>query len=311
MVWGHHLVQLAHAKAPTRFGLAALAVLGAALISALSHPVTLNISEWRLITMIGYVAVGYVAVAALGEEAIVQGSMLAGWALLPVIIVAANTGLLWENRNIIATFPVILAPIGLIGAVPGGDLVRTGEGESPNKRLLWLALAITAEISLGSAGGMLAMVVCLVVTFQRSLWRLLFPGLGLAVVFAIARPESTAWRLEYWRVAWDAFLSSPIVGVGPGSYASLWPVGQAWYHAHNIVITTAAETGLIGIAALEFAWLKLLNLTRRHPGAWQTAVIAGLLAHSLVDEPLQFWGPGLAFVAAAATLDVQATRESA
>jgi hypothetical protein len=62
---------------------------------------------------------------------------------------------------------------------------------------------------------------------------------------------------------------------------------------------------LVGLAALGFAGWQLLQLVRSHPWAWQTAVIAGLLVHSLIDEPLQFWGPGLAFVVAVATLDIK------
>jgi hypothetical protein len=317
-IWGRAWSGSRLAQTPKRFGLAALAVVGAALISALAHPVTLNTSEWRLITMIGYVAVGYVTASVIGEEAIVRGSVWAGWVLLPAIILAAVTGHLWENRNIIAAFPVILAPIGLIGAVPAGDPARTRSPESPKlgaiglaihvldtPQMIWLGLAVAAEIALGSLGGILGLLTALVITWRISSKRLIPAGLALIAVAAICRPDSIAWRLTYWRVAWDAFLSSSIVGIGPGSYYTLWPVGQAWYHAHNIVMTTAAETGLVGLAALGFAGWQLLQLMRSHPWAWQTAVIAGLLAHSLIDEPLQFWGPGLAFMVAVATLDIK------
>ncbi len=311
-------------KLPHRFGLASLAVLVATLVSLLVHPATWSTGLWRLIVIFGYTSAGYYA-ANLGEEAIVRGSVLAGWFLLPLIILASVTGHLWENRNIIAAFPVILAPIGLIGAGGLPRSPRAGESGSPNlgppadvgdhpgrpKQLLWLVLAIVAEISTGSLGGMLALAITLLVTWHISPLRLAPAGLALAVAAIATRPASMAWRLEYWRVALNAFLSSPLMGIGPGMFYSLWPTGQEWYHAHNIIMTTAAETGLIGLAALGFAAWQLWRLlgppggppaTSRRPN-WQTAVIVGLLVHSLVDEPLQFWGPGLAFVVAVVTLE--------
>lgn len=324
-VWGI----LDHGRRPpvaprlSRFGLASLTILVATLVSLLMHPATWSTGLWRLIVIFGYTIAGYYA-ADLGEETIVHGSILAGWILLPLIILASVTGHLWENRNIIAAFPVILAPIGLIGA---GGLPRSsqiGESGGPNlgppvdvgdhperPKLLWLALAIVAEISTGSLGGMLALAVTLLVTWHISPVRLTPAGLALAVVAVATRPTSMAWRLEYWRVALDALLSSPLAGIGPGMFYSLWPPGREWYHAHNIIMTTAAETGLIGLAALGFAAWQLWRLLGPPGGPaaassrpnWQTAIIIGLLAHSLVDEPLQFWGPGAAFVVAVVTLE--------
>jgi O-antigen ligase len=56
-------------------------------------------------------------------------------------------------------------------------------------------------------------------------------------------------RARLWRVAFDGFLSSPIVGIGRGNYASLEitdPEGAG--HAHNTVLGILCETGLLGLA---------------------------------------------------------------
>lgn len=103
-------------------------------------------------------------------------------------------------------------------------------------------------------------------------------------------PAGYAWRLTFWADAWRGFWAAPIAGLGPGMYYTL----NDWPHAHNIIATTAAEGGLIGLAALG---LLIWAVARRWSAlpVWAAAVILAFGAWSLVDEPLHFWGPGFMF----------------
>ena len=120
--------------------------------------------------------------------------------------------------------------------------------------------------------------------------------LGVSVVPLVllgwwANPAGYAWRLEFWAAAWQGFVSSPVWGIGPGRYYTLVNDPYHWAHAHNIIMTTLAETGLLGLIALAgLAW----SIWRRWGSlpAWAAALVSAFVAWSLVDEPLRFWGPG-------------------
>lgn len=72
--------------------------------------------------------------------------------------------------------------------------------------------------------------------------------------------SSVGARFAMWGAAWNIFLSSPILGSGPGSFpvlaAKLATEGEvpgiaAWFdHAHNEIMTILADRGLAGLAAL-------------------------------------------------------------
>ncbi len=63
--------------------------------------------------------------------------------------------------------------------------------------------------------------------------------------------ESLAYqeRAYAWQTSWQAFLSSPLIGVGPGGFAEL----DAWAersYPHNIFLEFASECGLLGLLLL-------------------------------------------------------------
>ena len=118
-------------------------------------------------------------------------------------------------------------------------------------------------------------------------------------------------RNEVWRRAWEAFSSHPWGGVGPyqlgpwldpnlqsstawqqllptGLYLPAWTSSLRgfWLLAHNVLLHSLAETGLIGtagyLALLVFVGYAVLRA--RQP--IMAAIYFGMLAMSLVDNPI-------------------------
>lgn len=78
-----------------------------------------------------------------------------------------------------------------------------------------------------------------------------------ALYAALAPPEVTrVWnRPEFLRAAFEAWLSSPVFGVGWGGYPTAVGLPDApGYYPHNLVAELLAETGLVG-TVLTGAWL--------------------------------------------------------
>ena len=96
-------------------------------------------------------------------------------------------------------------------------------------------------------------------------------------------------RMAHWQAAWNMFRSSPIVGIGPGRYASAYAefrVNDFWIdplgHAHNLYLNIMAETGLIGITGYLIqlvAWLAIAVASfRRSQSRFDRALAAGVVA---------------------------------
>lgn len=116
-------------------------------------------------------------------------------------------------------------------------------------------------------------------------------------------PATQARRL-FWGAAWEACLSSPLWGTGPGTYPTAYmrysssPPDRLYLHAHSIAFTTAAESGLIGLGAVLVvvtAIARALWQARHKPSlaararwAAVAASWAGFLAHSQVDDHTRY-----------------------
>ena len=118
-------------------------------------------------------------------------------------------------------------------------------------------------------------------------------------------------RTSAYRAALAIAADHPVLGGGPGTYGE-YRLGQpaddlgsvAFPNAHNIVLNTAAETGLLGLAAFVAAGLLMAYAIRR---SWRAApaerpvlvaCVAGLvmlLLHALVDVVIDL--PGIAIAA--------------
>jgi O-antigen ligase len=100
-------------------------------------------------------------------------------------------------------------------------------------------------------------------------------------------------RYEYWKVALRTFADHPFHGVGSGGFAVVWlrerKQGESAQDAHSLYLETAAELGLVGLAALALMLvgvaLSAHAALRRDPrltAAWCAALAAWAL-HAALD----------------------------
>ncbi len=128
-----------------------------------------------------------------------------------------------------------------------------------------LAALLATFSRAGLAGLLLATVVALVAL--RSRW-LPWVGVGLLVLLSQLRqlinlhhnPAENFNRFSIWQAAWRAGELFPLWGVGPGGFARIYPLvkrpdGEPLaFHAHNFLLTTWVESGILGLLALLFLW---------------------------------------------------------
>ena len=133
-----------------------------------------------------------------------------------------------------------------------------------------------------------------------------FAVLAVALVaVAVWRPDvgqldPIRLRIDNWRTAWWAFTTSPLAGVGLGSFGQViqtvpFKVGNLPAHAHSLPMEWLAEFGLVGLAAFMGATAWLVNLLRR---IWsirpELAVsLAVIPMHNLVDFSIYTSGVAL------------------
>ena len=93
-------------------------------------------------------------------------------------------------------------------------------------------------------------------------------------------------RMAHWESAAMMFAAHPVLGVGIGNYAAVYPAyalpnwSDPLGHAHNYYLNVAAEAGMIGLIAYLILWAsafwqgwRAVRATR----GWQRGVAAGLL----------------------------------
>jgi O-antigen ligase len=230
-----------------------------------------------------------------GRGARLAAIVLAGVAAFAVL--AGGTRSLW----LVAL--LVLGPIGIAWVV-------ARQRERPDRRvLIALGIAAVAAVLLGLVA-------------VRS-------GFGGQII-----RDADEGRTAGYRAALAITAHHPLLGGGPGTYGE-YRLGEpaddlgsvAFPNAHNIVLNTAAETGLVGLATFVAAGLLLAYTVRR---SWRAspaersllvASVAGLamlLLHALVDVVIDL--PGIAIAAfivtgiaigSAAGVEVEASADSA
>lgn len=89
---------------------------------------------------------------------------------------------------------------------------------------------------------------------------------GLAAVLVVFNahhdPSENYTRLSIWQAGIEIVRRFPLTGVGPLDFARIYPLvrlpdGDARaFHAHSVLLTTFAETGIVGLSAMLFAWWR-------------------------------------------------------
>jgi putative inorganic carbon (HCO3(-)) transporter len=115
---------------------------------------------------------------------------------------------------------------------------------------------------------------------------------GLREHFEEQQPYAVRWSVV--QSTWRLFLARPWTGFGAGTFEHVYPsaaqfdLGLFWTHAHNDPLELAMEWGIAG--PLVLVGILGLLVRRRWPvEIWLQVVLPAvtLLAHSLVDFPLQ------------------------
>jgi len=244
---------------------------------------TMTLDDLGLVRLAGYI--GAIAVYAIARRyayrGLVTGLYYAGMLYPFLLMISAALG-----HHIIANTASLWPVAFLLTA-----LQRRGSLPAHKVDYWWYYLmqGITIVV-LNSRGGYLNLAVALTVWLlwerRRQSWRaLIVATVGLAGLLAVLMAwqwHNTLDRFDYWIDAMLTGLSSPVWGVG------LWTYANRHGHAHNILFQTWAEGGILGILSLS---LLVGRYFYNGPSRWRTAVLAGLMAHCMVDFPLFFSGP--------------------
>ncbi len=160
-----------------------------------------------------------------------------------------------------------------------------------------LAFAAVAFVLTFSRAGWMGMAAALaaLVMLRRKGTRIAIAIVGAAIVVVLLAfnahhdPSENFTRLSIWSAALRTIALFPFSGVGPFEFAHVYPFLRVpdgepvAYHAHSIVLTIAAETGLVGVAALFFGWWRFVAELRSALraqsafGSVAAAIAAGLL----------------------------------
>jgi tetratricopeptide (TPR) repeat protein len=223
-----------------------------------------------------------------------------------------------QNPNVLAYY--LLFIVGLL-------LYKLGQSAGLLRRSWWAVCLVAALVIIfltQSRGGLLGAVTLLTVYAGLMLltatnWRrrALLPGFALLGLLAMlllwpfvtrsVGDVTLNWgqRDDIWRIALEAIAAQPWLGSGPATFGQQYLVfrqpGSDFIHshAHNLWLTSTAESGIVGLLAV--LWLNLafalaaLRLLRHPAAAAQRvalsavlAALAGVTVHNLFDDFLDY-----------------------
>lgn len=187
------------------------------------------------------------------------------------------------------------------------------------------AVAFAMTFSRAGFVGMAAAIAALVLMRRRRGARYAVAIVGAAVVViglafnAHHDPSENFTRLSIWDAALGMARNFPFSGAGPFEFPHVYELVRdsggepVAFHAHGILLTIAAETGVIGLAAVLFGWLRWAGELRarlRSPAALErvsVAIAAGLIGtwvQGLIDTSsvviFALWLPFMALALATA-----------
>ncbi len=106
-------------------------------------------------------------------------------------------------------------------------------------------------------------------------------------------------RYDYWGIAVDTFAEHPLRGIGTGSFRVEWLLhrdrDESVRDAHSLYLETAAELGIIGLAALAALFGGVIAAARRARAPAAAAALATWAIHAGIDWDWEL--PGLTLFA--------------
>jgi tetratricopeptide (TPR) repeat protein/O-antigen ligase len=219
--------------------------------------------------------------------------------LVPIIPLALHklvTSSKWISRLLLAIWLIMLLGVliltqsrgGLVGLA--GGLACYGFLSARRSRLLDIRPRTKSTEALKV--GVLALVIVLI-SYGGVIWY----NRGLSI-----QPDDAVHvRAETMAGALKTLVFHPLVGSGPGTLGEELvrhqsPLREIHAHAHNLFLTLAAETGVVGVIGM--IWLAAVVLRKLWPtthtvqqGSLEiglVAALAGFFAHNLVDSFFEF-----------------------
>jgi putative inorganic carbon (HCO3(-)) transporter len=196
----------------------------------------------------------------------------AGGFFSTLAVLSVSLFLFWETSSWVKTALALITLILLLGTLL--TLSRT----------YFVSLAVTLPLILlrkkfWTAMGGIAAISLLVLLAAVSLPDVKNRTLS---ILDLKKNPSNVERLYLWRVAGDMIRDHPVAGVGfkqwgervseyTGRYSPEWEFSEAsFHHAHDVYLTVAAETGLVGLFFFLAFWLYLLFLTVRNASVFRS-----------------------------------------
>ncbi len=92
------------------------------------------------------------------------------------------------------------------------------------------------------------------------------------------RDESAESRLEFWSLAFDKYLESPLTGIGYRNFPKVNPAGL---DTHNYYVKVMVENGIVGIIAflcfLKASWRRIFQLYKEAKDPFFRALAVGMM----------------------------------
>ncbi len=294
-------------------------IVGLALLQALQRDEDHQwLQKWLLIVLLAWVADGYIQYffgrdllgVPLSEDGRILGPF-GGNLHLGIFLTVLMPAVLWrltKERPWLALVTLVLITFiaGMSGARSNVVFLLLG-GAILFTQFAWRhRLLMTAGIA-----GMLALTIALSPTLPAKLAQFATSPAEASIPEKI--DNALSWRLTIWETGWRMMQDRPLTGVGANAFAEAYDIYsprtddpfrsdgpmKTPYHAHQMYLAVAAETGwpgligLIAIVGLCAAWLIQAPQAQRQEAAPYAASLA-VIAFPIQSQPVLYtiwWFP--------------------
>lgn len=231
------------------------------------------------------------------------GALVTWWALSQKTLTTDNISAGLRDRSgtdlaiALAVIVIVLLVIGLAARfrMAGPPLARRARLRAGAVLLICVALvpvALTVKLA-GSERGLGG-------SISHSWHALTDPDSGATVTNGPDRlMQLASVRAKYWQEAIRLFRQAPVEGVGAGAYVvarkRVRTADLEVLHAHGFVVQTAADLGILGLAAITLLTLLWLRTADRVLG-WGARLRGLVLRHEPVERPWTDERAGLAAI---------------